>query len=990
MMPAPSLSSADRVPLARACALLCALLGMMVLGGWWGRIPELVRMVPGHAAMAPNTALTLVLLGLALALPPGSRRAGMARLAAGLFTAVLAAVTLAAGGIDHLLTAPWLADGAYSGRMSRTTALAVLFAGLSTVLVNDLRSARRIALCQACLLILSLVAASVLAGYASDVELLYNWFYEKPVAPHSLAGLLLLSASLWPYWHAAARRDGSFVGDAHRRIVLVGSNLFVGGIMVAGLSAFVVQAKDAERALRQALENALEYQEAAVDRILREEEAQLDALFITRPGLAALAETSLRAPADARASLALREALETLGRVDGLSVTLHPSGTRPDTGGPRFQAPLGEDAWLMWDDGPFLRKRIPLRSGTRIIGHAVVDDPLPRLREVFARAHQLGSTAESGMCYLAAPQRMRCIPTRFHPQVFDAPLESGKLPLPMTYALRGATGTVLTTDYRGQRVIAAHRPLADYPLAMVSKVDSAELYAPVRPRLLQQLLLMAALVGGGLLALRRLLTPVILKLIDSEERFRSYVETTDDWVWAADAQGRIGYSNPRAEQALGYGASELEGRRLSDLLHPADRALLEQALAAGEGWKQLQLRCMRRDGSWRHFHSSAAPARNAAGAISGYRGVNHDISELKQAEDELFRRQSFLDSIVENMPTMVFVKEAASLRYLVLNRAGEALLGCTRGEVLGKTDHEVFGPAQADIHVTSDRHALAAGGLVDIGEEVITAPGGQQRIVHTRKIAIPDKHGRPAFVLGISDDITERKRAENIKNEFISVVSHELRTPLTSILGALEILEIGAAGPLPDKAGKFVRIAGDNSKRLLRLINDMLDIDKIESGVFRLEMRNVDLAEIVRAAVEANAEYAARLGVRFEFAAHAVQSPLMVRGDPDRLMQVMANLLSNAAKFSPEGGRVEVSLEPLHGNARVSVGNGGPGVPEAFRKSIFNKFSQADSSSTRNRQGSGLGLAVVKSLIDKMGGSVGFVSEPDVWTVFYFELPLRD
>jgi PAS domain S-box-containing protein len=246
--------------------------------------------------------------------------------------------------------------------------------------------------------------------------------------------------------------------------------------------------------------------------------------------------------------------------------------------------------------------------------------------------------------------------------------------------------------------------------------------------------------------------------------------------------------------------------------------------------------------------------------------------------------------------------------------------------------------------------------------------------------------GANRLFVGTVRDITERKQVERLKNEFVSVVSHELRTPLTSIRGSLGLVAGGVAGELAPKARELVRIAYKNCERLTALINDILDIAKIESGTSQFNMRPQALMPLVEQAIEANLQYARQLNVELEVGSAA--RDIVVSVDADRFMQVMTNLISNAAKFSPARGRVEISLAPHDGMARVSVRDHGGGIAPEFQQRIFQRFSQADSSSSRARSGSGLGLSISKAIVEQMNGEIGFETAVGQGTVFHVDLPL--
>jgi PAS domain S-box-containing protein len=243
------------------------------------------------------------------------------------------------------------------------------------------------------------------------------------------------------------------------------------------------------------------------------------------------------------------------------------------------------------------------------------------------------------------------------------------------------------------------------------------------------------------------------------------------------------------------------------------------------------------------------------------------------------------------------------------------------------------------------------------------------------------------FVLSVIVDISDRKRMDQLKDEFVSTVSHELRTPLTSIAASLDLLVGGAAGKLPEAALRLLTIAQTNSQRLVRLSNDILDIEKIESGQIVFNFRPVDALVLVEQAIEANRGYADRFGVRVRL--DSTSTPAEVQVDADRLSQVVTNLLSNAIKFSPRGGEVTIAVDRHADVVRISVRDHGHGIPAEFKPHIFEKFAQADATDARLKGGTGLGLSIVKQLVGRLGGEVGFADAEGGGTVFYVELPCR-
>ena len=322
------------------------------------------------------------------------------------------------------------------------------------------------------------------------------------------------------------------------------------------------------------------------------------------------------------------------------------------------------------------------------------------------------------------------------------------------------------------------------------------------------------------------------------------------------------------------------------------------------------------------------------------------------------------------------------------NPATEAIFGCSREEIIGENVSILTPEPHRSAHDSYIANYLETGEakIIGIGREVegLRKDGTNVSLeLSISEFVIGDEH----LFLGIVRDITERKEMDRLKSEFVSTVSHELRTPLTSIKGSLGLVVGGALGAVPEKAQGMVDVAHKNTERLINLVNDILDMEKLQSGRMEFDFQVLDFSGLVTEAVETNKGFAEQHGVTFALAELAPE--LMVRGDGDRLTQVVANLLSNAAKFSPEGGEVEILVARRDGMARVSISDHGPGIPEKFRDRIFERFAQADASDTRQKGGSGLGLNISKSIVEKHGGTIGFDTKVGAGSTFYFDLPVQ-
>lgn len=245
----------------------------------------------------------------------------------------------------------------------------------------------------------------------------------------------------------------------------------------------------------------------------------------------------------------------------------------------------------------------------------------------------------------------------------------------------------------------------------------------------------------------------------------------------------------------------------------------------------------------------------------------------------------------------------------------------------------------------------------------------------------------PRGLLRAINNSIERKNLERRKEELISIVSHELRTPLTSITGSLGLLAGQWGSKLPESAARLVSLAHANCRRLIGLVDDILDLDKIASGNAEFSVRRVDLFPLLQQVIDGNRGFADKYGVRIQFDVASINADIST--DPDRLAQVVTNLLSNAIKFSPPGSEVKVKAERIGTAARISIRDHGGGIPAAFKPHIFKRFAQASAVTSGRKEGSGLGLSIVKEIVERLGGSVGFQDAPGGGTVFYVDLPAR-
>ena len=362
-------------------------------------------------------------------------------------------------------------------------------------------------------------------------------------------------------------------------------------------------------------------------------------------------------------------------------------------------------------------------------------------------------------------------------------------------------------------------------------------------------------------------------------------------------------------------------------------------------------------------------------------GANVDITERKRA-DEQFRLA------IEAAPTgMLLADHTGSI--VLVNAQIEKLFGHPRAELLGKAV-EVLVPARfrpGHPALRTGFHRAPSARAMGPGRELHgLRSDGSEFPVEVELNPLQTSEGE--FVLCSIVDLSQRREIERMRSDFVSTVSHELRTPLTSIGGSLGLLRSGALGALPEQAAAMVRIAYENSGRLVKIINDILDIGGLETGRLTLRMSSMPVAALVQQSIEANLGYAERCDARLVL--ESPQAADHVRVDPDRFIQVITNLLSNAAKFSPAGATVSIRIRTSPATIRIEVEDSGPGIPEAFQDRVFEKFAQADASATRQFAGTGLGLSIARNLIEAMEGTIGFTNRAGGGTIFHVELPRVD
>lgn len=416
-------------------------------------------------------------------------------------------------------------------------------------------------------------------------------------------------------------------------------------------------------------------------------------------------------------------------------------------------------------------------------------------------------------------------------------------------------------------------------------------------------------------------------------------------------------------------------------LRTADRACIE-----GETERSIaEYRVQTRKGVWRWMRSDAVVAeRSASGKALRLIGAQTDITPLREAEKALKAGEEQFRSLFEHAPVGMalvdgqgqFIGVNDALCHFIL-RTEDDLMKLDLREILPEKDFKQIMLSVQDLQ-SGDANTYQ-------GEHEFLHPDGRH-VWGLLSVSWTQDTGRQGEVyIAQIQDITEKKEIERIKSEFVATVSHELRTPLTSIKGSLGLVLGTLSDNVPKSGQRLLRIAEENCDRLVRLVNDILDLEKVSSDQISFSPTRLDLRAVIKNALIHIKPFADQHEVTL--ATDIPNDHPQVFADPRRLEQVLFNLLSNASKFSEAGGEVLVSVRKDKKNIKIMVTDQGQGISEGFKSKVFEPFTQADSSATRKKGGTGLGLNISKQIVEKMGGQIGFDSKQGGPTTFWFTLP---
>jgi len=474
------------------------------------------------------------------------------------------------------------------------------------------------------------------------------------------------------------------------------------------------------------------------------------------------------------------------------------------------------------------------------------------------------------------------------------------------------------------------------------------------------------------------------ELSESEERYRDLFESANDLIQSVDLDGRLLYANRAWRETLGYREGEVGALNLFDIVHPDSLERCREVFArvqAGEAVGMVQTDFVARDGRRITVEGTVSVKRDRDRAVAT-RAILRDVTARTRAEDALRASESRSRSLIQKMlGGLITITQQGVIESV--NPAAEQIFGYTEGELVGRHVTMLIPPALQRSHPDFLQYAFRE----SIGR--VTEWEGQRKDgeVFPLELSFFEFHdGGGRHFAGSVRDISERREVDRLKNEFVAIVSHELRTPLTSIKGSLQLLRPDAepgADPVHDQ---LVGVALNNTERLIRIVNDMLDVAKIEAGRLTLTLRRCRVAELVRTAITSveGIARAASVGIETD-----IEDDLpAVQADADRMVQALVNLLSNALKFAPAGSTVTVTAGVTSdGGVRIAVADRGAGIPTDKLPLLFEKFQQLDGFGSRKIRGTGLGLTITKALVEQHRGRISVASRPGSGSTFTITLP---
>lgn len=648
--------------IATAAGLL--VVALAALGLAQGRLAGLsmIRPVADHFASSADVSLSFLLIGVAL-LGPAGRPEWQRRLqiAAGALALVISAVAMytdladVSSGISRFILQHWLPGSGFTGRMAPDGAAAFIACGLAMILMHFGRSKWAGVATQILTFLVLAIGVTEVFVHVLNLDLLYGWYRQVRVSTLTAAGFILLGIALAASWVRMDWAPSLYREHEDEKISLVGGAILMAIAIATGVGTFAILQHKMETTLAHELALTLENRAGFFTQIIDQSES--DARFIaTRPILLGQLERLETDPGDRHAKAQLQTAARSFVEFGYNAVAIYDRRHRRIVHAGAFAASAQADVRLsapyatrlLWHKGVLFRTYLPMKSGGREIGFVDLERPLPYLAKMFQAFRGLGATSDMAVC-AARGNRMLCFPVRDvpHPAIYPRVLNEESLP--MSHALDGHAGVITAKDYRQQNVIAAYGPIGDLGLGMVLKIDTAELYDPIRRPLEYAVPLLLLLIVLGTFLLRWQVTPLVRRLIRSERESRGMrraLEHVVDGVSRIDSQGHYLSVNGGYAGALGYAVTDLVGKEYSVIVHPDDRESIRKCYEQmqRDGRAELEVRAIHKNGAQLHIHIFMASNYDQNRDLVGQYCFMKDISERKRVEKAL-HSMSFIDDL---------------------------------------------------------------------------------------------------------------------------------------------------------------------------------------------------------------------------------------------------------------------------------------------------------------------------------------------------------
>lgn len=501
-------------------------------------------------------------------------------------------------------------------------------------------------------------------------------------------------------------------------------------------------------------------------------------------------------------------------------------------------------------------------------------------------------------------------------------------------------------------------------------------------------------------------------LLVSEEHLRQITENTIDLISESDLEGVFQYVTPSHYRVLGYTDEELVGRSIIDFLDPVYQEDVRNMIAnlkSDLAESRVQVRFRHAEGDYRWLEIIGKLMHGTEGEPKGIIYSSRDITQRVKAEKSLRESEEKYRWLVDVLPDALYMRNKDTV--LFANRAAAQQLGAKDPEeLMGKKITDVFYPNPYCSSIFSEQMQLL--------QEMQSIPFAEEQLIRKRDGKIIDvevaanifQYSNDTVVLFVLRDMAERRRSEELslrieeksrmldevvkyeklKTDFFSNISHELRTPLNVILGSVQMMSLILKEPQEKpciKLGKYVHVTRQNCYRLIRLINNLIDITKMDAGFFKLNRVNANIIHIVEEITLSVSEYIESRGLELIF--DTEEEEVIIACDPDKIERIMLNLLSNSIKFTEKGGRISVMIKKSDDYVSISIEDTGIGIPADKQDLIFERFRQVDWSFTRSNEGSGIGLSLIKSLVEMHGGRILLKSEHGRGSEFTVQLPIQ-